>query len=965
MSKVRTIAAIAALLAVGATRSARADGLADEAELHFQQGAEHYLAKEFKEALEHFLASNRLVPNKNVLFNIARTFEQLGRFADAHRYYVDALEKENAPETVKQLDAAIARIAPNVAVLDIESTPPGATIYVDRRDLGSRGRTPRLLALPPGTYEIIVELPGYELARSGRIDAKLGRAAKVALSLERIVGTVELSGDEGTEVRVGDDHAAVDCKLPCTLPLPPGSHVLYFARAGFQGVSRTVNVTAKQTTSVRVALMPLVGSIVVSTDEREALVEVDGRSAGFTPVVVPNVPAGKRKVRVSLRGYAPIEREVEVLPDQQVELLELRLDPLREVTAASRFTESIEDAPSSVSIISRPELRGFAFPTIAEALRGVRGLSLSNDSIYSSVNVRGIGQPNDYGNRLLVLADGMVMNDDILASSYIGYDGRTDLGDVERIEVVRGAGSVLYGTGAVSGVVNVVTRDRDAPSEVHVAAGTFDGGVARVRAGLHQALGDDTGLWASVALARSDGRTLTLGSVTGLRTSSTTGGLDSFESGTVAGRFWWGPLTMQWLYAKRDLASPLGTYGTVFGAMDTTFVDERGMVELRYEPRLSSLVQLSFRGHANVYGFEGNYRYEDVLNVETLEGVWGGAEARVILTPFDDPRAMRVSIGGTVERHSRAFLGGESVSTSTTGSSASEVYLDENEPYTLAAAYALIEASPADWFRFSVGGRVDHYSTFGTSINPRLSLIFRPTEAGVLKLFGGRAFRAPSIYELRYGDGGFTQIASPDLKPERSWSAEVEYSHRFLDDWVALVALHGTRLEDIIETLGDGTEESPLVYENSSEPVLTGGAEVELRREWRQGWMFAASYGVQGARYEDAPEGSTSARLVNVPQHLASIRGLAPIVPGLANLAARLTVEGPRRVSLDGADETETSVVADVVLSGDVARTGLRYSIGVYNLFDWAYAVPITEGAPTRTLYQNGRTFLLELALSI
>src|SRR4051812_30115288 len=79
-------------------RAARAGGLADEAELHFQIATEHYQRGEFREALEHFLFSNRIVPNKNVVFNIARTFEQLRRFADAHRYYVDALSVEDSPQ---------------------------------------------------------------------------------------------------------------------------------------------------------------------------------------------------------------------------------------------------------------------------------------------------------------------------------------------------------------------------------------------------------------------------------------------------------------------------------------------------------------------------------------------------------------------------------------------------------------------------------------------------------------------------------------------------------------------------------------------------------------------------------------------------------------------------------------------------------------------------------------------------
>src|SRR5215510_6056493 len=89
--------ALALTLALAPT-TAHAGGAADEADLQFQLGAEAYAKGDFRSALEHFLASNRLVPNKNVVFNIARTFEKLERFADAHRYYVDALREETDPK---------------------------------------------------------------------------------------------------------------------------------------------------------------------------------------------------------------------------------------------------------------------------------------------------------------------------------------------------------------------------------------------------------------------------------------------------------------------------------------------------------------------------------------------------------------------------------------------------------------------------------------------------------------------------------------------------------------------------------------------------------------------------------------------------------------------------------------------------------------------------------------------------
>src|SRR5205814_3398160 len=161
--------------------------------------------------------------------------------------------------------------------------------------------------------------------------------------------------------------------------------------------------------------------------------------------------------------------------------------------------ESVDDAPSSVSILSGRELRAMGYPTLAEALRGMRGVFLNDDGTYTSLGVRGYGPPGSFGNKVLILVDGHSTNDDWADTSYAGYDGRTDLEDSERIEVVRGPGSVLYGTGAFMGVVNLVTRSRTADREASATVATTDSGAFRSRAALHQPLKGDSGVDLSVS----------------------------------------------------------------------------------------------------------------------------------------------------------------------------------------------------------------------------------------------------------------------------------------------------------------------------------------------------------------------------------------------------------------------------------------------------------------------------------
>src|SRR3954466_15422242 len=96
--------AIACVLAVFA-RPAHADGLADEADLQFQRGAQAYRRGDYESALEHFLASNRLVQNQNVVFNIGHTYQRLGRYPEAFRYFSEALASERDPEQAGRIQA--------------------------------------------------------------------------------------------------------------------------------------------------------------------------------------------------------------------------------------------------------------------------------------------------------------------------------------------------------------------------------------------------------------------------------------------------------------------------------------------------------------------------------------------------------------------------------------------------------------------------------------------------------------------------------------------------------------------------------------------------------------------------------------------------------------------------------------------------------------------------------------------
>jgi outer membrane receptor for ferrienterochelin and colicin len=926
---------------------------ADEADLQFQLGAERYQAGDFRNALEHFMASNRLVPNRNVVFNIARTFEQLRQFPDAYRYYSVAFEAESDPAARARIEEAMKRITPNVAVLKVTTDPPGATVYIDRKDLGPRGTAPRSLGLAPGKYRVFVELAGYEGAQSEPLEMKAGTQTDVALKLTQVLGTLRVEGQPaGASIHVDAEDAPVLGTIPVTLSITPGRHVLYVTKDGYQTSELPIDVPANGAATVRAKMTPLMGNLVANADIRDALIEVDGKPMGFTPTVL-TIPVGTHRVRIVQEGYRAVDQMVDVRHNEQTKV-EALLTQIEEVTAASRATESVEDAPSSVTIISGQELRAMGYATIAEALRGIRGIYLSDDRSYVSVGFRGFSRPGDYGNRVLVLIDGMSLNDDYTWSSYYGYDARTDLEDVDRIEVVRGPGSVLYGTGAFFGVINLVTRSRTQPTHGEVGVSAADHGVGRARAAAHLRAGTDAGAWISVAGAHSSGRDFFFPEYQA-ETASTLGGqardLDGFDAGTLSGRAWWRSLTLQWFLHTRSKQIPTAEYETTFGDR-TKLNDTRGFVEARFEPQVTRTVQLLTRAHGNLYRFSDTLAYTPDNGGranESYHGAWAGLEQRIVFTPTS---AVRVTLGGEVQRHFTVHQ---------TGTDETSTYLDQEQPFTIGAGYLVADVSPTPRVKISAGARADYYTTFGTSVNPRLAVILRPYERGNVKIMAGRAFRAPSIYELYYNDGGKTQVASPDLHPESMYSAEIEYTHRVSSTVALALDVFTNYVTELIVPLGSGVDTDPTRYANSTSPVLAAGGSIEARREWRQGWMIAASYTYQRSRYLEDAGGLRE--VPNSPDHLGSVRAAVPIIGRSLMGMSRVSVEGPRYDRYDRADDppqerTDPVAIWDVVLSGEAERPGVRYAVGLYNAFDWKWTAPVSPEFRQRTILQNGRTVL-------
>ena len=260
------------------------------------------------------------------------------------------------------------------------------------------------------------------------------------------------------------------------------------------------------------------------------------------------------------------------------------------INAASKYEQTTRDAPASVTILTSEDIERYGWRTIDKALQSVRGMYVSNDRNYAYLGARGFGRPTDYNNRVLLLVNGHTNNDDFYNSAAVGPTLGLNLDAIERIEVVRGPGAALYGTGAVFAVIDVITKDAAAIDglRVSVEGGSFG------RKGLSGVYGQElghgvtlalSGLWSDVA-----GQDLQYPEYDDIETNGGIAeGLDWDRVGGVQGSLRVGDFSAQAMFTSRKTGIPTGAFETTFNdpAASTLRYGQELCMGVRRLPRLA------------------------------------------------------------------------------------------------------------------------------------------------------------------------------------------------------------------------------------------------------------------------------------------------------------------------------------------------------------------------------------------
>ncbi|MBN1916811.1 MAG: TonB-dependent receptor [Verrucomicrobia bacterium] len=618
------------------------------------------------------------------------------------------------------------------------------------------------------------------------------------------------------------------------------------------------------------------------------------------------------------------------------------------VVTASRHEQEVRQAPSSVTIVTAGDIRAYGYRTLGELLDGVRGFYVTYDRNYSYLGVRGFLRPGDYNTRVLLLVNGSRINENIYSAAYLGTAAIIDVDLIDRVEIVRGPSSSLYGTGALFAVVNVITRHgRDLQgAEASAEVASYDTLKGRFTYATRRENGLEVLL--SGTLYDSAGPRLFFEEFDSPETNNGSTTDDDDASNQLFGLISYGDFSLQAAYARREKMIPTAPWETLFDAHGTFTVDAQGRLDLTwmhaYPSELEALARLSY----GWYNYAGEYPWDAseagdlsriLVNTDFVWGRWYGGEAQ-LSKPVSARH--RLTVGAEVQNNYRQDqLNFDEV-----------VYLDDQRSSVNWGVYAQDEWMLADALIVNAGVRHDHFETFGGSTNPRLALIYAAGARTTLKFLYGEAFRAPSVYELYYEDYAITQRRNAELGPETITTYEVVLEQVLSKALRLTVAGFRYELDDLINQVED--PDDGLLFFMNIDQAESHGVEFELERAWRSGARATASYS-----YQETTNSETGARLTNSPRHLAKFKLRAPLAGQRLSTGLEVRYTGTRLTL--GGNEADDFVVANLTLVAAHLADGLSLSASIYNVFDTRYGHPGSEEHIQDIIDQDGRSFRLKL----
>ena len=653
------------------------------------------------------------------------------------------------------------------------------------------------------------------------------------------------------------------------------------------------------------------------------------------------------------------------------------------IVSASKRSQKASEVAASAFVITREDIRRYGYRTLAESLRRISGLYISSDRNYNYLGVRGFSLPGDYNTKILLLVNGHRTNDALYDSAVIEDAFPVDIESIERIEVVKGPGSALWGTNALFAVVNVITRSAD---DIDGARFTAEIGSHNRQKGFAEygrVLNNGLEIAGSISGLGSDGENHVYFPERNQPGNQFNNGVASGISDEDAYKGYLSLRYDDWSFlfyqSRRDNTVPTASWDGSFNDPDMFSVDEYTSYELKYDTSVlpENNGQLTARIYYDRSDFRGRYPYNGnegwlgplVGNKDEANSKQWGTEIRFNMDVTED---FAVTAGAeyldvtesTQKNWDYSPPGWE------------WLYVDtgtKKNTYDVLSYYVQGEYAILDNLNLVAGIRMDDYSTFDAQYSPRAAILYSPFEKTTLKLLYGEAFRAPNNYERFYDDTAW-QLGNVNLNPEEIKTYEFVWEQEINNHTRLVFNAYRFEMDDLILQI-ENPVDFTLQFQNTK-GVISDGAEIQLESRFQNGitgylGMSTVSTTFDGDITATIGEDEDGSRLDNSPTFSASGGLSIPLWDKKLYVTPECTYVAERKSSLTGGD------VGSYFLTNMTITTGTLFdnvdmSFNVYNLFDKKWDVPASgenyfyddnSGEyPYFNIPQDGRTFRFQLS---
>ncbi len=627
--------------------------------------------------------------------------------------------------------------------------------------------------------------------------------------------------------------------------------------------------------------------------------------------------------------------------DRPDEAKVLSLDSLLniKISTAARSLQTVAEAPASVTIVSAEDIDRYGYRTLDDVLTTLKGFYRSYDRNYAYAGARGFSRPTDYNDRLLLLLNGHVMNDNFFGSASIGTDFPLAFETIDRIEIVRGPGSALYGTGAMFAVINIITKSGRHIGGLNAAV---EWGTDRRIKGTILA-GDqwENGLEAVLSATWTDvkGRNLYYGEFNSPQTNyGVARDVDWDKHYSIFGDVRLSGFALTGFYGLRNKGIPTSSFGTLFNDARSHTIDGNGFAELKYEQEIGPDKEIMLKLSYFKYHYSGEYPYAvdsfDETNAEVAEG---DLQFRWDLIPNE-----RMIVGAEFKHNTTASYRYWDANT---------IYFDSDYPYDILSFYLQNEYQVFENLLVTFGLRHDRNTISGSSLSPRGAIVYNPFKTSTLKLLFGEAFRAPNLYESHYSDPVSGFKSNPNLRPEKGRTLEIAWEQRIGSQSLGSISLYRYSMDDLIDTWLDPTD-SLSQFKNISQ-VTSYGGELNFETRLQSGVTGYANY-----TYQVADDIQTQHRLSNSPEHLLHI-GFGCNIYRFFEVGIEIQYESGRRTVYG--TMTDPFLLANTNLTAHQFLENLTGSLSIRNIFNSPYSHPGGFEHKQPSIPQDGRNVLIRL----